>query len=43
MASTVRDVIGQDLEDLKAYIEQQPALQAGASVTGSRPAVERRS
>ena len=26
MASTVRDVIGQDLEDLKAFIEQQPAL-----------------
>jgi uncharacterized membrane protein len=25
MASTVRDVIGQDLEDLKAFIEQQPA------------------
>jgi hypothetical protein len=26
MASKVRDVIGQDLEDLKAFIEQQPAL-----------------
>jgi uncharacterized membrane protein len=26
MASTVRDVIGQDLEDLKTFIEQQPAL-----------------
>jgi uncharacterized protein YndB with AHSA1/START domain len=26
MASTVRDVIGQDLEDLKAFIEQQPVL-----------------
>ena len=26
MASTVRDVIGQDLEDLKGFIEQQPAL-----------------
>jgi hypothetical protein len=26
MASTVRDVIGQDLEDLKDFIEQQPAL-----------------
>ena len=26
MASTVRDVIGQDLEDLRAFIEQQPAL-----------------
>ena len=25
MASKVRDVIGQDLEDLKAFIEQQPA------------------
>ena len=24
MASTVRDVIGQDLDDLKAFIEQQP-------------------
>ena len=26
MAGTVRDVIGQDLGDLKAFIEQQPAL-----------------
>jgi len=26
MASTVRDVIGQDLDDLKAFIEQQPAF-----------------
>ena len=26
MASKVRDVIGQDLEDLKAFIELQPAL-----------------
>jgi len=26
MANKVRDVIGQDLEDLKAFIEQQPAL-----------------
>lgn len=26
MASKVRDVIGQDLEDLKAFIEQQPVL-----------------
>ena len=26
MASTVRDVIGQDLEDLKVFIEQQPVL-----------------
>jgi uncharacterized protein YndB with AHSA1/START domain len=26
MASRVRDVIGQDLEDLKAFIEQQPVL-----------------
>ena len=26
LASKVRDVIGQDLEDLKAFIEQQPAL-----------------
>ena len=27
MASTVRDVIGQDLEDLQAFIERSPALQ----------------
>jgi uncharacterized membrane protein len=26
MASKVRDVIGQDLEDLKGFIEQQPAV-----------------
>jgi uncharacterized membrane protein len=26
MASKVRDVIGQDLEDLKAFVEQQPGL-----------------
>ena len=26
MAGKVRDVIGQDLDDLKAFIEQQPAL-----------------
>ena len=26
MASKVRDVIGQDLEDLKTFIEQQPAV-----------------
>jgi uncharacterized membrane protein len=26
IASRVRDVIGQDLEDLKAFIEQQPAF-----------------
>src|SRR5687767_11006750 len=26
MASKVRDVIGQDLEDLKAFIERQPVL-----------------
>ena len=35
MASTVRDVIGQDLEDLKAFIEQSPGLQAGEPSSAS--------
>ena len=32
VASKVRDVIGQDLEDLKAYIQQQPALSRGGGL-----------
>ena len=37
MASTVRDVIGQDLEDLQAFIEQSPALQGRAPSSAPTP------